>query len=109
MAEVPQEWYRGAVLGRKDVAEIFNVTPETIQRWSIAGVIGFFRTAGGNRCYPECEVERIRNGDPVPDIVKELAAEDRERYTQKWRDGWRQNSMTKARHEGAKNKQDGGA
>lgn len=109
MAKVPEEWRRGAVLGRKDIAEIFDVTPETVGRWAIAGKIGFFRTPGGNRRFPECEVERMQNGEPVPDIVKELAADDRERYVEKWGNGWRQNEMTKTLHEEAKQRREGRA
>lgn len=109
MAETPKEWTQGMVLGRKDVAEIFNVTPETVQRWAQAGLIGFYRTPKGNRCFPECEIERMRNGEPVPDIVVELAAQDRELYRKKWEAGWRRNVTTESAWRGAKEKREGNA
>ena len=107
--EVPKHWSAGMVLGRKDVAEIFNVTPETVGRWARSGMIGFFRTPRGNRCYPECEVDRMRNGEPVPDIVIQLAEQDRKNYQKKWREGWRQNPHTVANWLAAREKEEGDA
>lgn len=109
MVDVPEEWSHGMILGRKDVAEIFNVTPETVVRWAKAGVIGFFRTPTGTRCFPECEIERLRNGEPAPDIVVELAEQDRLFYRQKWEEGWRQNPLTKAAWRSASGKDAGDA
>lgn len=107
MAEVPEEWFQGLILGRKDVAEVFNVTPETVARWARTGMIGFFRTPKGNRCFPECEIERMKRGEPVSDIVVELAEADRLHYKKKWQEGWRQNPMTTAAWRNAGGKKDG--
>lgn len=38
-------------LSRGDVAEIFNVSPNTITRWADAGKLHFVRTLGGHRRY----------------------------------------------------------
>lgn len=89
--DFPDEWLFGETLGRNDVARIFNVDPNTVARWAKEGVIGFFRSPGGSRIFPECEVKRVMRGDPPSDFVKRNAEKDRDKYYAKWKSGWRNN------------------
>lgn len=88
MAEVPQEWLDGETLGPREVGLAFNVDPRTVRRWAQEGVIGFFRTPGGNRRFPEAEVRRLVAGEPPPPFLKELADTDNAKYHKKWVAGW---------------------
>lgn len=48
-------------LSRGDVAEIFNVSPNTITRWADAGKLDFVRTLGGHRRYEKETVIDLAN------------------------------------------------
>lgn len=48
-------------LSRGDVAEIFNVSPNTITRWADAGKLHFVRTLGGHRRYEKETIIDLAN------------------------------------------------
>ena len=48
-------------LSRGDVAEIFNVSPNTITRWADAGKLHFVRTLGGHRRYEKATILDLVN------------------------------------------------
>ncbi|MFQ5878992.1 MAG: helix-turn-helix domain-containing protein [Dehalococcoidia bacterium] len=47
------------LLGRREVAVRFGVSPQTVTRWAQAGFLPFVLTMGGQRRYPEREVELL--------------------------------------------------
>jgi hypothetical protein len=81
-------------LSPADVGKIFDVDPRTVSKWAATGVIGFFRTPHGFRRFPICEVRRLMAAEPPddPELLVELAAIDKQKYHQMWRDGWRRGS-----------------
>lgn len=91
MAEVPLEWLKGDTLSPQAVARIFDVDTRTVTKWAKNGIIGFFRTPGGSRRYPESEVHRMVNHLPAPAFIKELADADNKKYNELWKDGWHRN------------------
>ena len=50
---------RRRLLSRREVALRFEVSPQTVTRWARAGVLPYVKTIGGQRRYPDYEVERI--------------------------------------------------
>ena len=48
-------------LSRGDVAEIFNVSPNTITRWADAGKLHYVRTLGGHRRYEKETIIDLAN------------------------------------------------
>lgn len=105
-AEIPTHWIHEETLGPREVGKIFDVDSRTITRWADSGVIGFFRTPGGLRRYPVCEVKRIVAGRAPedPELLVELAKLDRAKYQERWEGGWRRNPriITRAQRERAK-------
>lgn len=99
--EIPTEWLRGLVYSPKEVAEIFNVDPQTVTKWAKSGTLGFFRSPGHTRCYPEAEVTRLAAGRPASAIVKKLAEQDNARYRAMWESGWRNAEMGRKRKKAA--------
>jgi hypothetical protein len=79
----------------------------TVTKWAQRGIIGFYRTPGHMRVYPECEVRRVANGVPAPPLVKELADADNARYHGMWSEGWRKNQFVAAAHAAKKAKEAG--
>jgi excisionase family DNA binding protein len=96
-SRIPDEWLFGRPLTVQGVADVLNISTGTVTRWAKVGMIGFYRLPSGDRRFPECEIRRIMNGEPVPEIVRQIAAEDRVRYRDKWEDGWRRNSYMASR------------
>ncbi|GAB4325408.1 MAG: hypothetical protein Kow0010_07870 [Dehalococcoidia bacterium] len=47
------------LLSRRDVAERFGVSPQTVTRWAKLGILPHIRTLGGQRRYPADEIERL--------------------------------------------------
>lgn len=90
-AEIPTHWLHEETLAPKDVGKIFDVDPRTVSRWATNGVIGFFRTPHGLRRFPICEVKRLMAADAPddPQLLLDLARQDKAKYTEKWRGGWR--------------------
>lgn len=101
MAEIPAHWIHEETLGPREVGKVFNVDSRTVTRWASNGVIGFFRTPSGLRRFPTCEVERLLAGRPPedPQLLIDLAADDQERFHDKWVGGWRRNSMITPKEE----------
>ncbi|MBI2939896.1 MAG: helix-turn-helix domain-containing protein [Chloroflexi bacterium] len=46
-------------LGRREVAARLGVSPQTVTRWAQAGMLPCILTMGGQRRYPEREVEEL--------------------------------------------------
>ncbi|MFQ5380373.1 MAG: helix-turn-helix domain-containing protein [Dehalococcoidia bacterium] len=47
------------LLGRREVARRFGVSPQTVTRWANEGILPCVRTLGGQRRFLESEVERV--------------------------------------------------
>lgn len=113
MVDVPIEWLQGTVLGRQEVAAIFNVAPETVAKWAKTGMIGYYRKPNGTRCYPESEIRRLAASLPAPPIVAELLAQ--ERVTQAEKDEetggptWMKNPVMRANYEKARERRENAA
>lgn len=90
-AEIPKHWLHEETLGPRDVGKIFDVDSRTVSKWATTGMIGFFRTPHGMRRYPLCEVKRLMDALPPddPQLLRDLAVQDQEKYHEKWRGGWR--------------------
>jgi excisionase family DNA binding protein len=54
---VPLDSTRDTVLTPKQVADIFNVSPDTVAGWAEAGKLSYFRTPGGHRRFRREDVE----------------------------------------------------
>jgi excisionase family DNA binding protein len=50
---------RRTFLSRKEVAELFQVSPSTVTRWANTRKLPSVPTLGGQRRYPRQEVERL--------------------------------------------------
>ena len=61
----PPEW-----LTRRDVAEIFQVSPSTVTRWAREGRVPAKRTPGGHYRYPAEAVRRIAGTSEPADLVR---------------------------------------
>ncbi len=48
---------RPRLLGRREVAARLGVSPQTVTRWAQGGLLPFVLTLGGQRRYPETQVE----------------------------------------------------
>lgn len=46
-------------LSRLEVAELFEVSPHTVYRWTREGRLPYILTPGGRRRYPREEIERF--------------------------------------------------
>lgn len=90
-AEIPKHWIHEETLSPGDVGKIFDVDPRTVTKWASNGVIGFFRTPHGLRRFPVCEVQRLMAAEPPedPQLLLDLAAQDKKKYHEKWVGGWR--------------------
>ena len=90
---VPKEWLHSAGLRSTDVQRVFAVSAATVRRWSVEGIIGFYRSANDARIYPECEIERIMRNEPPSEYVRLNAKRDTRIYQERWRNGWRNNGL----------------
>ncbi len=52
-------------LSRSEVADLFNVSPNTITRWADAGKLNFVRTLGGHRRYEKETIVNLVNAQFV--------------------------------------------
>lgn len=84
--EIPAEWLREEALGPREVGKIFDVDPRTVVKWAGEGMIGFYRTPSRLRRFPMCEVKRVVAGKPPedPQMLIELARQDKEKYRELW-------------------------
>jgi hypothetical protein len=91
MPDIPAHWLHEETLGPREVGKIFDVDPRTVTRWADAAMIGYFRTPHGMRRFPVCEVKRLMQNQPPEDaqLLKDLVAEDKARFHEKWQGGWR--------------------
>jgi len=91
MPEVPKEWLQGEKLTTGQVAHFFGVSRETVNRWAKDCTVGFFLTPHGERRYPECEILRLANVEPIDPEVVELAQYLNSKITGRWEKGYRRN------------------
>ena len=54
------------LLSRREVAELFGVSPHTIYRWACEGRLPVLLTLGGRRRYPADEIARLAQGQAIP-------------------------------------------
>jgi excisionase family DNA binding protein len=45
-----------------EVADILQVSPQTVSRWAKEGKLPFLKTLGGHRRYPEAEIRKLAEG-----------------------------------------------
>lgn len=64
-------------LPRSEVAEIFNVSPNTITRWADAGKLPFVRTLGGHRRYEKNIIIELVNSQLNEQEPNQKEEEDR--------------------------------
>ena len=57
--EITQERDGDRLLPPSEVARRFGVGPRTVTEWAKAGKLGYRRTVGGQRRYPESEVRAL--------------------------------------------------
>jgi excisionase family DNA binding protein len=57
------EWRETRLLRPREVAAMFDVTPDTVSRWARNGKLECIRTVGGHRRFPLEAVQRaVREG-----------------------------------------------
>ena len=57
------DWNEPRLLRPREVAAIFEVTPDTVSRWARSGKLECIRTMGGHRRFPIEAVQRaLREG-----------------------------------------------
>lgn len=91
MIELPPEWMKGDRFTSGQVANFFNVSQATVTRWAKVGLIGFIVTPAGERRFPECEVMRLANAEPVSERTREIAAYYNNVIRERWASGYRRN------------------
>ena len=52
----------GELLTPSEVAKLFRVDPNTVNRWAMAGKLSAIRTLGGHRRYRKEEIIRVLEG-----------------------------------------------
>ena len=57
--EITEERDGDRLLPPSEVARRFGVGPRTVTEWAKAGKLGYRRTVGGQRRYPESEVRAL--------------------------------------------------
>jgi excisionase family DNA binding protein len=60
----------GNWLSRREVAEIFQVSPSTVTRWAREGRVPARRTPGGHYRYPADEVRRVAGTSDPGSLVQ---------------------------------------
>jgi excisionase family DNA binding protein len=55
-----------ALLTAREVAEALRVDTATVQRWARTEQIGCVRLPSGRLRFPRAEVQRLLDGEPVP-------------------------------------------
>jgi excisionase family DNA binding protein len=69
-----------ALLGNSQVADLFNVYPQTVTRWGASGRLLTLRTIGGHYKFFEAEVDALLRGEPRSSARK-LAEAEKARLT----------------------------
>ena len=61
----------GVSMSRREVADLFHVSPSTVTRWARQGRIPVYRTPGGHYRYPAAAIRRLAGTPPLDgDLVR---------------------------------------